>query len=169
MTTLNLRQYQRMTLHVTREACSVLKERFQISTPTSIPRRTKPIWVNLALRLRGEIGAPSRGSLLGIIGMKCRARSDGKLLLKLYVIIPKCSYIFRTHIMTGQHGTKRPGTSWAEFYRKNEAGMTPMIRDTHVLLVNQIIVVAILKLSKKYLPGSRRGNQSQRGPSSWRN
>jgi hypothetical protein len=64
--------------------------------------------------------------------------------------------------MTGQHGTKRPGKSWAEFYRRNEAGMTPMIRDTLVLLVNQFIVVAILKLSRKYSPGSSRGNQSRR-------
>jgi len=71
--------------------------------------------------------------------------------------------------MMGQHGTRRPGRSWAEFYRRNEAGMIPMIRDTLVLLVNQIIVVAILKLSKKYSPESSRGNQSRRERTSWRN
>jgi len=48
----------------------------------------------------------------------------------------------RWQAFTDTHGTKRPGKSWAEFYRRNEA--------------------AILKLSRKYSPGSSRGNQSRR-------
>lgn len=76
----------------------------------------------------------------------------------------ECSSVFRIQLMTGQYETKRTGKAWAEFYRKNEAGMTPTICDTLVLLVNQI-AVAVLKLSKMYSPGSSRGNKSRRGHS----
>lgn len=78
-----------------------------------------------------------------------------------------CLSVFCIQLMMRQHGTKRPGKSWAEFYRRNETGMIPAICDTLVLFANKI-VVAILKLSKRYTPGSSRGHKTRRGRSSRR-
>ncbi|KAG8219690.1 hypothetical protein J3R82DRAFT_645 [Butyriboletus roseoflavus] len=36
-----------------------------------------------------------------------------------------CSSVFRIQLTAGQHETRRPGKSWAEFYRKNEAWYDP--------------------------------------------
>ncbi|KAG9314239.1 hypothetical protein JVU11DRAFT_5026 [Chiua virens] len=63
--------------------------------------------------------------------------------------------------------TKRNAKSWAEFYRKHEDGMVSVFV-VHVLLVNKI-VIAILKLSKRYAPGSSSANKDRREWSSGRN